>query len=214
MTGCEDFFADKATVFVGDTAGAEDVAVRVMKGLAIAGLRHEEVPCLQDEHVSVYHRGALYMTQGDLDRFVRYAREMRAVQGVTARPPVRPPSVSTKDRLELRDQGHAASSLPPLVGRRFRLATRGGLLVLGNWWLESIGAETFELASEFGLAPPIGAAPRFGFPSAPPEHDHVIIEVWPTDTYGTRMDCVRGKPHTTMVHLPFTGPHGAGHEYC
>lgn len=81
--------------------------------------------------------------------------------------------------------------------------TRGGLLAFGNWWLGSIDAGTFELASEFGLAPPIGAATRFGFPDAPPEHDHVIVEVWPTNADGTRMDCVRGKPHMTMVHVPF-----------
>ncbi len=202
MTGCEEFFAGKATVFVGERDGAEEAAATVMAGMACAGLAFEKVPCLQHEHLQVYHRGALYNTQRDIDGFVKYAGELRTEYRAAARPPVPARLAPTHDRFELRDQGHAATALPPLVGTRFRLATRGGLLAFGNWWLGSIDAGTFELASQFGLAPPIGPNPFSGAP-APPEYDHVIIEVWPTDPHGRRMDCVGGRPHTTMVHVPF-----------
>lgn len=203
MTGRDGFFGSKATIFVGERAGAEDAAAKVAESLACAGLVFRRIPCLQHERLQVYHRGSLYNTQRDIDGFAEYAMKLRTEYRATARPPGPKVSASTHGRLELRGQGHAVAALPPLVGRRFRLATRDGLLAFGNWWLGSLDAGTFELASEFGLAPPIGAAPKYGFREAPPEYDHVIIEVWPTDGGGRRMDCVRGRPHTTMVHVPF-----------
>ncbi len=203
MTGVDEFFAGEATVMVGERDGATVAAFRTVAGLASAGLRYVEVQCLQHEHVQVYHRGTIYNTRRDIDGFVRYARELRTEHGAAARPASHRRTAPTHGRFEVRDQGHAASALPPLVGRRFRLVTRRGRLVFGNWWLMSLDAETFELASQFGLAPPIGAAPEYGFPEAPPEDDHVVIDVWPTDGVGRRLDCVGGGPHTTLVHVPF-----------
>lgn len=199
MTGCDEFFAGKATMFVGERAGAEERAAQAAARLSGAGLALDTVPCLQHEHLQLYHRASLYRTPGDIDRFLEYADWLREQNPVTVPPRTSPAkTVPTRGRIELRDHTHAVEALVPLIARRMRLATRDGRLAFGNWWLGSLDADVFELASAFGLLPPARVHDHVREP-----YGHVILEVWPAGEGGARLDCVDGRPHTTMIHVPF-----------
>ena len=196
LAGCEKFFSGKVSIFIGERDGAADAAALVAKGLASAGLAFEELPCLQHEHVQLYHNGALWTHLSDVLRFVEYAGEMRDMNPDAIRPPPCPArTVPARGRINLRDHRHAVEALSPLIARRMRLATRNGQLAFGNWWLGSLNAETFEMASNFGLHPHATASSD--------KQVHVLLEVWPTGADGARLDCVNGRPHTTMIHVPF-----------
>ena len=181
------FFASKATIFVGERPGADQAALWLARELAGVGLPYQEMPCLQHEHVQLYHMGSAYTNQTDIVHFIWYANTLRTNHGFVAQPPPVAKTAPTQGRIELRDPEDAVAILPPLLGTIFRLVTRDGRLAFGNWWLGSIDAETFELA----------------YSNSNPAYDHVIIEVWPTGDDGKRLDCVKGRPHTTMVHIPF-----------
>jgi len=198
-TGCDDFFAAKATIFVGERAGAEEEAAKVAARLAGAGLAFEQIPCLQHEHLQVYHKSALYRTLQDIDRFLDYADWLWGENTITVLPKIQQvKTVSTSGRIELRDNKDAVETLTPLIGKRMRLVTRAGQPAVGNWWLGSLNAETFEVASDFGLLPP-----ACGYDNVREPSTHVVLEVWPTGDDGVRLDCVHDKPHTTMIHVPF-----------
>lgn len=186
------FFASKVTMFVGERPGADQAAEWLARELAGVGLPYEEMPCLQHEHVQIYHMGTVYTNSTDIDHFIRYANELRTDHGFVAQPPASPKMAPTQGRLDLRDLEDAVAILPPLVSTIFRLVTGDGRLAFGNWWLGSIDAGTFELARSCDLKN-----------HRVDPYDHVIIEVWPTGDAGKRLDCIRGKPHTTMVHVPF-----------
>jgi len=199
MTECDEFFAGKATMFVGERAGAEGVAAKAAARLAGAGLAFETVPCLQNEHLQLYHRASLYRIPDEIDRFLGHADWLRRQNPVAVRPRAAAARAApTGGRIELRDHRHAVETLTPLISRRMRLATRDGRLAFGNWWLGSLDAGTFEVASDFGLIPP-----ACGYDQVSKSYSHVILEVWPTGEVGARLDCVRGRPHTTMVYVPF-----------
>ncbi len=198
-TGCDGFFASKVTVFVGERDGAAAAAAELAGGLACAGLAFEMVPCLQHEHLRLHHRGSPYATPGEIGDFLYCASRLRELNPPAA--PLRtPPAMTapTRGRIELRDHRHAVKTLSPLIHRRMRLATRGGRLTYGNWWLGLLGAGIFEVASEFGLLPPACGYDRMREPRS-----HVVLEVWPAGEDGARLDCVNGAPYTTMVHVPF-----------
>lgn len=182
------FFDSMATIFVGERDGADQAALWLARELAGVGLPYQEMPCLQHEHVQLYHMGSVYTNQTDIVHFIWYANTLRTDHGFVARPPLSPLTAPTHGRLDLRDREDAAAVLPPLVGTVFRLVTDDGRLAFGNWWLGSLGAGTFELAHSSDLHS---------------DYDHVTVEVWPLDDDGKRLDCVRGRPHTTMVHVPF-----------
>lgn len=197
MTGVDDFFSSAAKVFVGERDGAAEAASRVVGELSGGGLACDEVPCLQHEHVRVYHLGTLYSTQRDVDGLAQYAC-LRAEHGAAASPPAPPRMAPRSGRIELRDHRHAVETLSPLIGRRMRLATRAGRLAFGGWWLGSLDAGTFEVASDFGLLPQ-----ACGYDQVRVHSGHVVLEVWPTGEDGAKLDCVNGRPHTTMIHVPF-----------
>lgn len=217
MTECDKFFASKATIFIGERAGAEEAAAKAAARLAGAGMAYETVLCLQHEHLLLYHRGTLYTTPVEeevcvagesfvrtyaaytIDHFLESADWLRRQNPVTVPPQASPAMTApTGGRIELRDHRHADETLAPLSGRRMRLATRDGRLAFGNWWLGSLDAGTFEVAGGFGLLPPACGHDRVREP-----YDHVILEVWPAGEDGKRLDCVDARPHTTMIHVPY-----------
>ena len=200
MTRCDEFFASKATVFVGERFGAEAAAADVVARLAAVGVVFERVLCLQHEHLQLYHRGLIYTFSDNIDGFLDYADLLRKQNLVTILPQQASlaRTAPTRSRIELRDHRHAVGTLTPLIGRRMRLTTRDGLLAFGNWWFGSLDAGTFEVASDFGLF-----LPACGYDKLHKPYTHVVLEVWPTASDGERLNGVDDKSHTTMIHVPF-----------
>jgi hypothetical protein len=192
------FFLSEAAVLAGQADGAVLLALGVSTALGAAGLRAELGYSLDRDRVLVVHMGVLY---GEGIRGVRGVDDLlaraawlvtncsQAPRGVIAPLPPRAPAPGTD--LWVSGRAEASVKLPPLVGRAFTLA-RCGELVWGNWWLRSLDAEKFVLASDFGLLPPI---------CAEPDAESFVVEVWPADASGRRL---AGR-QTTMLHAPSGG---------
>ena len=195
------FFSSGAAVLAGQASGAVGFAQRVSAALGAAGLRVELGYNLERDPVQILHMGVLYgadnppgspSRQGvhGADELLATAVRLRAdcpqaFRG--AQPPLPPRRAAPGADLLVPGQAEASNELPPLVGRTLTLS-RCGELVWGNWWLRSLDAEKFVLASEFGILPPI---------CAEPDAESFIIEVWPADASGQRL-----AEQTTMVHVP------------
>lgn len=199
MTECEEFFTSPVTVFVGERDCAEKTATKVAARLMGAGVAFEKVPCLQHEDVQLYswYQGALCTEPNELSLYLDFVDRKRMRNPTAPRHGICPTRMApTRGRINLRDQAHAVDALTPLVGRRMRLATADGRLAFGGWWLGSLGADTFEVEGGFEMS-----RDRDQFRKQP--CTHIILEVWPTGNDGARLNCVRGGPHTTMIHVPF-----------
>jgi len=201
------FFLSEAAVLAGQASGAVEFARRVSAALGAAGLRVDLGYNLEPDPVLVLHMGVLYGADNPSGSFsrpgVHGADELLAAairlradcpQAFPGTPPPLPPRRAAPGAdLRVSGQAGASAELLPLVGRVFTLA-RCGELVWGNWWLRSLDAAKFVLASEFGILPPIGAGPTTA-------DESFVIEVWPADAFGKRLT-----GQTTMLHVPFCGP--------
>ena len=201
------FFSSKAVVLAGQARGAVVRALLVSEALSAAGLRVERGYNLERDPVLILHMGILYRgphdpsgTLEDVDELLTLAARLRADCPQAPRwasAPLPPRLAAPGADLLVPGRAEASAELPPLVGRAFTLACVGEL-VWGNWWLRSVDAEKFVLASDFGLLPPSGA---------PPADDSFVIEVWPADASGQRLAKLRdgSRLSTTMLHVPFGG---------
>jgi hypothetical protein len=197
------FFLSEAAVLAGQAAVAGFGPARgVSAALSAAGLGVELGYSLDRDPVLVVHMGVLYGVDdppGSLprhsvhgvDELLAVAARLRAdcpqaFRGTPA--PLPPRRAAPGVDLLVSGRAEASAKLPPLVGRAFTLA-RCGELVWGDWWLRSLDAEKFVLASRFGLLPPICAEPAA---------ESFVIEAWPADASGRRL----AGQQTTMVHVP------------
>ena len=203
------FFLSEAAVLAGQGGDAVGSARRRAAALSATGLGVELGYSLDREPVLVLHMGVLYGAGGlGVDELLSSAARLRgdcpqAFRGMPAPFPPRPAAPGADMRLS--GQAEVAAELLPLVGMAFALA-RCGELVYGHWWLRSIDAEKFVLASDFGLSPPVCAG-GLGAGGRPAE-ESFVVEVWPADASGRRMAALKdgSAPSTTMVHAPFDGP--------
>jgi hypothetical protein len=202
------FFSSEAAVLAGQATGAVEFARRVSAALEVAGLRVEPGYSLEMDPVLVLHMGVLYGADnppGSPSRCgIHGANELLAA-AIRLRADCPQAFRGGRGRrfrraapgTDLPGRFDASAKLMPLVGRVFTLA-RCGELVWGNWWLRSLDAERFVLASDFGILPPRGA---------PPMDESFVIEVWPAGASGRRLAKLKdgSAPSTTTLHVPYDG---------